>query len=203
LTVTLATGFTPTIGSTFTVLTAASVTGTFSNSTIGINGTEHFNVSYTSTGVVLTVAAGAAPQSGLGQPSLAAAVPRKQPVLTSGMRHWIGAMPRGSSHILAGTGNFRAHSGAIFAGGSGLKRYEASNRLPVQVAARWEHMPSRGLPAAQLERSPGRVSQNVPQSNNWNSSARGVSSLRMPVTATPVPRMPVKILPPMLPRLGR
>src|SRR4029077_209992 len=141
------TGFTPTIGSTFTVLTAGSVTGTFSNSAIGINGTEHFNVSYTSTGVVLTVAAGAAPQSGLGQSSLAAGMPRKQPVLTSGLRHFIGALPKGSSHVVAGIGNTRAHSGAIFAGGSGLKRYEASNRLPVQVA-RWEHLPSRTLAAA-------------------------------------------------------
>src|SRR6202011_5573708 len=58
LTAALVNGFTPTVGQTFTVLTASNVTGTFSNSTIAINGTEHFAVSYTSTGVVLTVASG-------------------------------------------------------------------------------------------------------------------------------------------------
>jgi hypothetical protein len=45
-----------TLGETFTVLTASSITGTFSNSTIAINSTYQFDVSYTSTGVVLTVA---------------------------------------------------------------------------------------------------------------------------------------------------
>jgi len=47
-----------TLGETFKVLTASSVTGTFSNTTIAINSTFHFNVSYTATGVVLTVASG-------------------------------------------------------------------------------------------------------------------------------------------------
>ncbi len=49
-----------TAGETFTVLNASSVTGTFSNSTIAINSSFHFVVSYTSTGVVLTVTAGPA-----------------------------------------------------------------------------------------------------------------------------------------------
>lgn len=54
----LISGFTPTIGQTFTVLTATSVTGVFSNSTIAINSSEHFAISYTATSVVLTVTAG-------------------------------------------------------------------------------------------------------------------------------------------------
>ena len=45
--------FTPTIGQKFTILTAASVTGTFANSTVAINGSEHLVVPYTPTGVVL------------------------------------------------------------------------------------------------------------------------------------------------------
>ncbi len=49
--------FVPTVGQTFTVLSATSVTGTFSNTTIPINSTEQFTVSYTKTSVVLTVTA--------------------------------------------------------------------------------------------------------------------------------------------------
>ncbi len=52
--------FVPTVGETFTVLTATSVTGTFSNSTIAINSSEHFAVSYTANSVVLTVTTGPA-----------------------------------------------------------------------------------------------------------------------------------------------
>src|SRR4029077_18156804 len=60
LTAAVVNGFTPAVGQTFMILTASSVSGTFTNSTIAINGTEHFNVSYTATSVVLTVASGAA-----------------------------------------------------------------------------------------------------------------------------------------------
>jgi len=51
--------FVPTSGQTFTVLSAGSITGTFSNTTIAINSSEYFAVSYTKTGVVLTVTASA------------------------------------------------------------------------------------------------------------------------------------------------
>ena len=52
--------FTPTVGQKFTVLNATSIAGTFSNSTIPINSSEHFAVSYTHSTVVLTVASGPA-----------------------------------------------------------------------------------------------------------------------------------------------
>jgi len=52
--------WTPAIGQTFTILIAKSVSGTFSNSTIPINSSEHFVVSYTPTSVVLNVVSGAA-----------------------------------------------------------------------------------------------------------------------------------------------
>jgi len=53
-------GFTPTVGQTFTVVSASTVTGTFSNTTIPINSSEHFAISYTTTTVVLTVVSGPA-----------------------------------------------------------------------------------------------------------------------------------------------
>ena len=56
----LLSGFTPTVGQTFTVVSATSVTGTFSNTTIAINSSEHFAISYTGTTAVLTVASGPA-----------------------------------------------------------------------------------------------------------------------------------------------
>jgi hypothetical protein len=56
----LLSGFTPTVGQTFTVFSAPSITGTFSNPTIPINSSEFFVVSYTKTSVVLTVASTAA-----------------------------------------------------------------------------------------------------------------------------------------------
>ena len=58
LTAALVNGFTPTVGQSFTVLTAGSRTGTFTNSTIAISPTLHFVISYTGTTVVLTVASG-------------------------------------------------------------------------------------------------------------------------------------------------
>jgi hypothetical protein len=59
-------GFTPTIGQTFTILTASSVTGTFATvNGLAINTNEHFTITYHAGGsVVLTVVGGPAPPSG-------------------------------------------------------------------------------------------------------------------------------------------
>ena len=54
----LLSGFTPTVGETFTVVSAKLLSGTFSNTTIAINSSEFFAISYTKTSVVLTVTAG-------------------------------------------------------------------------------------------------------------------------------------------------
>ena len=52
--------FTPTVGQTFTILTASSVTDTFTTvNGLAINGTEHFTIAYHPGGVVLTVVSGA------------------------------------------------------------------------------------------------------------------------------------------------
>jgi hypothetical protein len=55
-------GFTPTIGQTFTILTASSLGGTQFTTVNGlsINGTEHFTITYVAGGVVLKVVSGAA-----------------------------------------------------------------------------------------------------------------------------------------------
>jgi hypothetical protein len=193
LTVTLASGFTPTVGSTFTVLTASSITGTFSNSTIAINSTEHFNVSYTSTGVVLTVASGAAPQTG--EPShsnLQAALP-KQPIAVSGLRH-----------VVPGIGIGVARS--VLAGG-GLRGYQGSNdvvespRVPTRVLstshlATWQKITA--MPVAPLQTTVGRLSA----SNNWV-GVQATPAPRMPLNGTSTLRVPVKVISPMWPRLQR
>lgn len=204
LTVTLASGFTPAIGSTFTVLKAGTVTGTFSNSTIAINSSEHFAVSYTSSGVVLTVVSGAASKAGLPQSSAVAAVRvNRRPVLISGLQQGIDGTPRSSNHIIAtGTERIGARLGPILAAGFGLSRFEGPNRLPGPVAI-WEHLPQVASPVVQSPRSPERVSESARLSHNWNEPERGVSVRPMPVPETFSRRTPARVLPPILPRLGR
>ena len=59
--------FTPTVGQKFTILTASSVTGTFTTvNGLAINGTEHFTITYDVGSVVLTVVSGALPTSNFG-----------------------------------------------------------------------------------------------------------------------------------------
>jgi hypothetical protein len=59
LNISLVTGFVPTVGSTFDILNASSITGTFATITgTSINSNEHFTVTVNGTDVVLTVVAG-------------------------------------------------------------------------------------------------------------------------------------------------
>jgi hypothetical protein len=202
LTVTLASGFTPTIGSTFTVLTAGAVSGTFSNSTIAINGSEHFNVSYTTTGVVLTVASGAASQSGgMLHAPLLAALPRKpQPILVSGMRHWAGATPKAEFLIASPEAN-HPRSGAIIARKYGFS--ESSKPLLAQRTNLWEQKASLVTPIFKPQAKPERVTQSMQRANNWNSATQSVFRLRVPTISMPAKRMPVRIVTPIMPRMGR
>jgi hypothetical protein len=203
LTVTQAFGFTPTIGSTFTVLTAGRVTGTFSNSTIAINPSEHFNVSYTATGVILTVASGAASHpTGALQSALAAPSPRKQQrIVTSRLRHWPGGTAKARSHFLIASMGTRARSGVIVAHEYGLPG--TSNHSPLQVANAWAHRPSPVTPRVEPQFSRARMNQSLLQAHNWNGITRNVAPLHMPVTSAPMKRMPLRIMPPLLPRMGR
>jgi hypothetical protein len=57
-------GYVPPIGQQFKIVNFASATGTFVNVTgLGINSSEHFTITYPGTDVLLTVVAGAAPQT--------------------------------------------------------------------------------------------------------------------------------------------
>ena len=184
LTVALASGFTPTVGSTFTVLTASSISGTFSNSTIAINGSEHFNVSYTSTGVVLTVASGAAPQSG--GTKLVAGLPRR-PVFHSGLM-------RPVMRPVVGAGF--ARSNAIPLTISGFGRYEIPvARVPSPVTTRWQKPVS--MPVRIAQPNVGRVT------HNWTGATSGVAIPKMLGGELGIQRVPVRPLPTALPHLAR
>jgi len=208
-----------TVGETFTVLNASSVTGTFSNSTIAINTSFHFTVSYTSTGVVLTVASGAAaPNSGTARPAVQVAMVRKPAaaaattsnrrtlVVVSGQRHGISSARRPAKPIVVASWPGRTeHSNIVLAGGSeiasGLRSWE---RMPVGSAVQ-----ARPLVVVAPE----------PRGVNKDSSrgALATSDLRMgqshaigvqgPVTgwmgASGNRRIPVKIMQPTLPRITR
>ena len=64
LNVTLGTGFTPTVGEHFVILTASAVSDTFATvNGLAINGSEHFAITYQAGDVVLTVVSGALPAS--------------------------------------------------------------------------------------------------------------------------------------------
>jgi hypothetical protein len=214
LTAALVNAFVPTVGQTFTVLTASSVSGAFSNTTIAINTTEHFVVSYTSTSVVLTVASGPASNSGnTAQPaaqmaiaSLRNAVSTSKPVVTttSTLRHRIG---KGVSKpvYLASTVNSSRRYKTILAGDAGLKGPRVWEHVP--VAPSWYH--ARSVAVARL---PQTLNGGVARSN----LARPINALdhAIPVRAIPVRaplagwigvsnnhRVPVRILPPSLPRM--
>jgi hypothetical protein len=59
LTIKLVNGFMPVVGDTFTILTGSAISGTFATvKGTGINSSEHFEVSYSSTAVTLTVVSG-------------------------------------------------------------------------------------------------------------------------------------------------
>lgn len=192
ISVALASGFTPTIGSSFTVLTATSIAGTFSNSTIAINGSEHFNVSYTATGVVLTVASGSAPLSGGFAMSTFTAG-----LAGSALRHG----PGGDRILVAGMGNSRARSGAFVSAGGGQQRYPA----PVRVVIPRSHALAPAIPQTpvvtrvnELTLAGGRVSLD----RDWTGPLR-VLSRRTAVSGVSRPHVPLRALPPLLSRLRR
>jgi fibronectin-binding autotransporter adhesin len=204
-----------TSGETFTVLTGSSVTGTFSNSTIAINSSFHFVVSYTATGVVLTVATGPAPaqdSTPVQSVAIAIAAPRvnigtsKSPALTTGLRRHIGigigeiATNRIAKPILvAGIGQLSSHPGLSFA------------RTPEVSSLRsWEHVPTAPVarPVA-IARVPVAVNSSLPHNNL--AASKGVMSDIHPIGAQPIlfgrmntnQRVPVKTMVPALPRMTR
>jgi hypothetical protein len=210
---TVASGFVGslTVGETFTVLTASSVTGTFSNTTISINSSLHFNVSYTATGVVLTVASGpVSPTSIPAQPAAQIAMASTKPTATiskgtlptSGLRHRaIGVGKTTPKPILvAGTAPSQHRFNAILAGPelSNLRSWERTPVVstvamrPVAVAAP-ARVTNANSPRMELSTATPRMGQ---------SQRIGQQSALAGWMGTAINRRaPAKILPPMLPRI--
>jgi len=207
------------VGETFTVLNASSVTGTFSNTTIAINGTFHFTVSYTATGVVLTVAAGpvGAPNSGSAQAAaqiamastkpatVTATAKSKTPVLTSGLRHRVDGASKTTTRplMVAGLAPSNVHSDAILARGSELSGLRSWERIPVVSLGQPRPVAVAQSPRAVNESSSHAI---LPTSNLRMGQSHSIG-VQTPLSGwmgtSGNRRVPVKILPPMLPRMGR
>jgi len=193
LTAALVNSFTPAVGQTFTILTASSVTGTFTNSTIAINSSEHFAISYTTTGVVLTVVSG--PGSAAAQPAVqlagkATATPAAaslKPV--SGKNTLSHHVSTGEKQpiILASTGNSSARH--VFPIGTGTNSLRVWEHVP--VAPSWDHV--RGVVIAQTPRSPIPTAHSdlARHVNNW----QGVNYPASPAMGVNAHREPVRMLP--------
>src|SRR3984885_833951 len=194
-----------TLGEKFTVLSASAVTGTFSNSTIAINSTFHFTVSYTATGVVLTVASGpaAAPSehriaqmtTASAKPAVSTAGKSKSPVVIGGLRR-----------VSAGEKILRPiavveweHSNARLAREFELNSLRSWERIPAVHAWPVAAPPAPRAANEMLMHSqpePGlwRTRDIRPVETPLGTTRTGVSNLR---------REPVRILSPMLPRTSR
>jgi len=200
-------------GETFTVLNASSVTGTFSNTTIAINGSFHFNVSYTATGVVLTVATGPlAPASNPAQPvaQIAASIAKpvslasKGSVPSSSLRHHVNVVSKTAKPILvARSAGWSGHSNAALAGGSSLSNLRSWERTPVVSAGA-----VRPVAVAVQPRVTNPVSsrEELPSATPRMGQTH-LAGMQSPLAGwmanNPNRRTPVKILPPMLPRITR
>jgi hypothetical protein len=218
LTAALVSGFTPTVGQTFTVLTTSSVTGTFSNSTIAINGTEHFAVSYTSTGVVLTVASGPVSKpasTALVSQMVAASTKQamasaKPMVLSSRLRQKINAGGGAKPVLVAGLRRAGGHSNAIIERAwerNGIGRshtapvFSSWNRIPAKLtqatrATSVSSMRQTSMRQTSMRQTSMRQTMTAPR--NWSEVKQGLN-LR-PTIASPLrfstypPVMPGKIL---------
>ncbi len=121
LTVNLINGFVPAVGKIFTILTAGSISGTFSTQYIGINGSEYFKVSYTATGVVLTVESGAPPSSTGRQTATVARIDDERRVLNNGLRRRVSGGEL--AHLVAAVEPSRGSWGAL------AERHELEGRI--------------------------------------------------------------------------
>jgi len=211
---TVATGFqgSLTLGETFTVLNAASITGSFSNSTIAINSSFHFTVTYTSTGVVLTVASGpvSAPSAIPAQPVAQMAMTTtktivstsKSAVSSSGLRYAAsGIVAKTAKPILVAGAPWKSHSNAILARGSELT-LRSWERVPA-ISANLVR-PVSVAPVPRVANNSSRVALPNAEPRLGQSHLIGVQApLAGWIGTSSTPRVPVKILSPMLPRIVR
>ena len=191
-----------TSGEKFTVLTASSVAGKFSNSEIAINSTLHFNVTYTTTGVVLTVASGAAAAreaSGAVQPVAEITKSSPRPEAAKSRSAVLIRGVRGGS----GVGEVSRH---ILVAGWGVADRPEWNHLRT-----WEHIPVvRAWPVVEAQ-----MPRAVNESPVYSQSASGVgmggegrtigvsSPLKGWMSPSGNRRAPVRILSPTLVRMPR
>jgi fibronectin-binding autotransporter adhesin len=206
-----------TLGEQFVVLNASTVSGTFSNSTIAINSSFHFVVSYTGTSVILTVASGPvgrAPSSNEAQAAaqivMASTKPAtapsnsKTPVLNSGLRHGANSVSKSSRPVLVVVSTpLAGHSNIIRAGGSELSSLRSWERIPAVSASAY--------PVA-VVRAPRALAESSLRSGSLSISDLRIGqghAIRIPAPlsgwiGTSVNRqIPVKALPPISPRAMR
>jgi hypothetical protein len=214
-----------TLGEKFTVLTGSGVSGTFSNSTIAINGTFQFNVSYTATGVVLTV--GSATPNGGSQPgpqtttampvataksatatraTTIGATKSRIAVVSSGLRRALGTGKISRPVVVAAWTPAGGRSNAIVASGFERNNLRSWERIPVisagaartgvvvaQTPRVVNEIAVHSLPASELRMGGASHAIGVPVGGGWMGTM-GTTGNR---------RAPVKLLPPMLPRMSR
>ena len=202
LSVGLINSFTPTVGQTFTVLTAKSLTGTFSNTTIAINSTEQFSISYTSTGVVLTVVSIPPSKSGdAAQPAAQVAMASVKPstvatshtILTNELRHAIST--RGSARpIFVASLGTSGHSEAVRAVGSEVERiWQHTN-----TASSWDHVAPVGTVRVELN---GKTRPVISTVDGGDHIFRTMGPQSRLAGSSAVQKVPVRIMTPSLPHL--
>ncbi len=208
LAVTLINSFTPAIGNTFTVLTATSVTGTFTNTTIAINSSEHFVISYTSTSVVLTVVSGPASVSGStgAQPAAALAVADPKKSVQSTSKSTAVSAKNTLRHAVRGISK-RVQVASL---GHGLVPVSTAIHAAPRI---WEHVPVTAswdhVKAVSIVQAP-RVNLGSPRPdlahhvNNWTGTSHAVP-VQPPLAGwsgiTNTHRLPVRIVQPTIPMI--
>jgi hypothetical protein len=197
------------LGETFTVLNAASITGSFSNSTIAINSSFHFTVTYTSTGVVLTVASGpvSGPSSSPAQPvaQMAMVTPKpaanqsKTPVVTGGLSQRTSVV-RSSKIAKPIFTAVMGHSNAIIARSSEISGLRSWEHLPVNpIAAKPITVARIATPVnSNLEHN------NIVTGNRWVGGSQAIA-VHAPLAGSMANyhRVPVKTMPLSPPRMVR
>jgi fibronectin-binding autotransporter adhesin len=191
-----------TLGEKFTVLTASSVAGKFSNSEIAINSSLHFNVTYTTTGVVLTVASGAAAAREASSAAEPAAEITKSSLKLEVLNSKSAVLIRGVRGA-SGAGEISRHS--LVAG------WEVADRSEWNHLRSWERIPVvRAWPVVEAQ-MPRAVNENPVYSQpasdvgmGGEGRTTGVSSpLRGWMSPSENRRAPVRILSPTLLRMPR
>jgi hypothetical protein len=200
LAVTLINSFTPAIGNTFTILSAKSITGTFSNTTIAINSSEQFDISYTSTGVVLTVVSTADLPSN--PASLAVSTDPKQTV--NSPKNTTVSAKSTLSHAVTGIGK-RVEVASLGHGSAPVSgAILATPRIweHVPVAPSWDHV--KAVTVGQRAVNLGGASSDLAHHVNlWTGTSHAVAPIQSPVIgrtgSNNSRRIPVHTLPTALP----